>query len=102
MDHYDLQDAEADGTLASVASTYSPDNDRIYDGMSRPGPRVVTFTPILKHGRFPLAEVIGTLMETGARGMGVPVGLKARTKAGQPQWRGFRGRGISFSLHLIR
>jgi len=35
--------AERDGTLAFVGSTYSRENDAIYDGISRPGPRVVTF-----------------------------------------------------------
>jgi hypothetical protein len=70
---FDLSLAEADGALEAVASTYSPENDAIYDGLSRPGPRIVTFAPILKHGRFPLSEVISTLMETGEQGMGVPV-----------------------------
>ncbi len=73
---YDLSVAEKDGALATMGSTYSPENDAVYDGMSRPGPRVVTFAPILKHGRFPLAEVIGTLMETGAKGMGLPVEIE--------------------------
>ncbi|MCG6922412.1 MAG: histidine kinase [Acidobacteria bacterium] len=73
---FELSVAEKDGALVAMGSTYSPENDVVYDGMSRPGPRVVTFAPILKHGRFPLAEVIGTLMETGERGMGVPVEIE--------------------------
>ena len=50
---YGLRVAEADGTLPHLASTYSRDNHAIYDGVSRPGPRVVTFAPILKYGAFP-------------------------------------------------
>jgi CheY-like chemotaxis protein len=73
---FDLSVAEADGALEAVGSTYSPENDAIYDGLSRPGPRVVTFAPILKHGRFPLAEVVDTLMKTGDEGMGVPVEIE--------------------------
>jgi CheY-like chemotaxis protein len=73
---YDLAVAEKDGALAAVGSTYSPENDVIYDGLSRSGPRVVTFAPILKHGRFPLADVLGTLMDTGEAGMGVPVEIE--------------------------
>jgi CheY-like chemotaxis protein len=73
---FELSVAEKDGALVAMGSTYSPENDVVYDGMSRPGPRIVTFAPILKHGRFPLAEVIGTLMETGERGMGVPVEIE--------------------------
>jgi hypothetical protein len=68
--------AETDGALEAMGSTYSPENDAIYDGLSRPGPRIVTFAPILKHGRFPLAEVVGTLMDTGEKGMGVPVEIE--------------------------
>ena len=34
---FGLEVAEADGTLAAVASTYSPENDAVYDGLSRPG-----------------------------------------------------------------
>ncbi|MFA6318633.1 MAG: histidine kinase, partial [Elusimicrobiota bacterium] len=35
-----LDAAEADGTLPPVSSTYSPDNDCVYDGVSRPGTRL--------------------------------------------------------------
>ncbi len=31
-----LEAAEADGTLAAVGATYSPENDAVYDGLSRP------------------------------------------------------------------
>jgi CheY-like chemotaxis protein len=73
---FGLDVAEGDGTLAAVASTYSAENDAVYDGLSRPGPRLVTFAPVLKQGRFPLAEVLQTLMAEGARGMGTPVEIE--------------------------
>src|SRR6185503_12759732 len=38
---FDLQVAEADGTLAPIASTYSRENDAVYDGTSRDGTRLV-------------------------------------------------------------
>ena len=44
-----MEVAEQDGTLAPVASTYDPENDALYDGVSRPGVRVVTFAPLLKY-----------------------------------------------------
>jgi CheY-like chemotaxis protein len=75
-DSYPLSAAEADGTLAALASTYSPENDAVYDGLSRPGPRLVTFAPILKQGLFPLAEILDTLMQAGERGMGTPVEIE--------------------------
>lgn len=73
---YDLAAAEEDGVLAALASTYSAENDAIYDGTSRVGPRVVTFAPILKLGLFPLAEILELLMEFGEEGMGGPVEIE--------------------------
>jgi CheY-like chemotaxis protein len=73
---FPLAAAEQDGTLALVASTYSVENDAVYDGLSRPGPRLVSFAPVLKHRLFPLAEVVTTLMAAGQRGMGTPVEIE--------------------------
>jgi len=73
---YELSKAEEDQTLYSVGSTYSPENEAVYDGISRKGNRVVTFAPILKHKAFPLAEILDLLLELGTWGMGVPVELE--------------------------
>jgi CheY-like chemotaxis protein len=72
----DLEAAQAHGTLAALASTYSPENHAIYDGLGRPGVRVVSFAPVLKHGLFPLAEVLDHLLEIGSWGMGAPVEIE--------------------------
>jgi pyruvate phosphate dikinase-like enzyme len=73
---FDLAAAEEDGTLAAVGSTYSPENDVVYDGVSRPGVRLVTFAPILKHGLFPLAEIVDALLEISVRGTNGPVEIE--------------------------
>jgi hypothetical protein len=73
---YSLREAEADGTLHNVASTYSRDNDAIYDGVSRPGARVVTFAPILKHDVFPLPALLDYLQKLGADALGRPVEIE--------------------------
>ncbi len=73
---YDLAAAEADGTLALLGSTYSPQNDTISEGLSRPGARIVSFASILKHGAFPLAEIVDRLMEMGRWGMNAPVEIE--------------------------
>lgn len=73
---YGLDVAEADGTLAGVGSTYSPENDAVYDGISRPGVRLVNFAPVLKHGIFPLAEVLDLLLGIGSRGTSTPVEIE--------------------------
>jgi CheY-like chemotaxis protein/septum formation topological specificity factor MinE len=76
IEKYELLKAEEDKTLFSVGSTYSPENDAVYDGISRSGNRVVTFAPILKHKVFPLAETLDLLLELGTWGMGVPVEIE--------------------------
>ena len=68
-----IKEAEKHGELKLVGSTYSVDNDRIYTGLGRKGPRIVTFDPILKAGIFPLGEILKHLLELGSRAMNVPV-----------------------------
>lgn len=76
VQRFDLTKAEEDQTLFYVASTYSPENDAVYDGMSRPGRRVVTFAPVLKHDVFPLAEVLDLVIEMGTWGIGTHVEIE--------------------------
>jgi CheY-like chemotaxis protein len=70
---FGLEAAESDGSLHNVGSTYSPDNNVIYDGLSRSGTRVVSFAPILKHGVFPLAAILKQLTDIGEDAFGRPV-----------------------------
>jgi hypothetical protein len=79
---FDVADAEADGTLARVGSTYSPENDAVYDGVSRPGVRLVTFAPILKQQLFPLADVIDDLLRVAVEGTGGPVEIEFAVRLG--------------------
>ncbi len=73
---YDLQAAEKDQTLFLVGSTYSPENDSVYDGIARNGKRFVTFAPILKHKGFPLPEILDLVLDLGTWGMGTPVEIE--------------------------
>jgi CheY-like chemotaxis protein len=73
---FSLDVAEKDGTLQNVGSTYSADNHMVYDGLSRPGPRVVSFAPILKHGVFSLASILEKLMRIGEEAFGRPVEIE--------------------------
>jgi CheY-like chemotaxis protein len=73
---FGLDAAEADGTLPAVGSTYSVDNHAVYDGVSRPGVRIVSFAPMLKHGMFPLATILETLVKAGEDALGNPVEIE--------------------------
>ncbi len=79
-----LEVAEMDGTLALVGSTYSAENDAVYDGISRPGIRLVSFAPVLKHGQFPLAEILRALLDVGEQSTGAPVELEFAAGASGP------------------
>ncbi|NOX59619.1 MAG: histidine kinase [Planctomycetes bacterium] len=72
----DLEVAERDGTLAPVGSVYSSENDRVYDGIRRAGPRLVTFAHVLKANAFPLADILSTLLQLGSEGMAGPIEME--------------------------
>jgi hypothetical protein len=71
-----LQDAERDGTLHHLASTYDPGSDRLTPGVGRPGPRVVTFAPLLVHEVAPLNAVVRRLLEDSERALGEEVEIE--------------------------
>ncbi|MFH0990342.1 MAG: PEP/pyruvate-binding domain-containing protein [bacterium] len=70
---YTLMKAEEDNTIYYVGSTYSPEDEAVYDGVSRMGKRVVTFAPVLKHKIFPLPEILDLILEMGSWGMGTHI-----------------------------
>jgi hypothetical protein len=76
LKQHGLSVAEQDGILQYVGSTYSPENDAIYDGLGRDGVRVVTFSPILRNKTFPLPQVLELLLDMGTWGMGTPVEIE--------------------------
>ncbi len=71
-----LDVAEADGVLTHIGSVYSPDNDSVYDGLSRTGPRLVTFAHVLKSDSFPLADILKDLLDVGIQAMGCPIEIE--------------------------
>ncbi len=58
-----LNDAEYDNTLSLVASTYDEQNDRIVIGAGSPGPRIVTFAPLLKTDQIPMNDLLKSVMK---------------------------------------
>jgi CheY-like chemotaxis protein len=80
---FGLEIAEQDGTLQALGSTWSADNDAVYDGLSRDGARLVSFAPILKHNLFPLAPILDQLMTCGAEAIGRPVEIEFAAKFAQ-------------------
>jgi CheY-like chemotaxis protein len=69
LEFLDLELAEKHGNLDNLASVFSLNDNRIYDGLSHTGPRIISFAPILKYDQFPLAAIIQDLLEIGEKGM---------------------------------
>jgi len=84
LSRHALAVAEQDGTLAHVGSTYSPDNDVVYDGISRPGVRVVSFAPILKQRTFALADLLCELLRIGCVGTSAEVEIEFAANVSVP------------------
>ncbi len=81
---YGLNVAEEDGSLNYVGSTYSIENETITDGLSRKGPRLVTFAPILKNKIFPLPGILELILEMGQWGMSSPVEIEFAVNMSTP------------------
>jgi hypothetical protein len=85
----DIKDLTNDGALKWVASTYDRNNNILRDGITYSGKRVITFSNILQHKTFPLADILSTLLEIGQREMNNPVEIEfaanLETPAGSPK-----------------
>ncbi len=71
-----VADALEEPPVMRLLSTYLPQDDRIRDSATLQGPKLVTFAGILKHGAFPLAEVLIEMLTLGREGMGCHVELE--------------------------
>lgn len=70
-----LKDAEADGSLLYIASTYSVDDETIYEGLYK-GRKIISCCGVLQQGVFPLPELLQMAMRYGADAMRRPVEIE--------------------------
>ncbi len=72
----DITIAEKHGTLKHLASVYNPDNNTVYPGITKPGPRIVNFANILKHNYISLAKTLEIVLKLGHDAMGTAVEIE--------------------------
>ena len=72
----DTREAEADGSLNYIASTYDYRQGRISDGLYPGGRKLITFANVLKHDVFPLAGILRDLLRCGRDSMQRPVEIE--------------------------
>lgn len=72
----DLSEAEQDGTLHLVASTYDVTRDRLVPGLGVPGPRVVDFAPVLVLQKWHINDAVNVLLDGCERALGAAVEIE--------------------------
>ena len=72
----DLAQALDEAPVKALASTYMPGEDRIRDTWYCKGPKIITFSQILKYGTVPLTALINDLMTALAHDAGGPIELE--------------------------
>lgn len=71
-----VKEADKDGSLQYIASTYDPYDQVIRDGIYEGGRKVITFSGVLRHGVFPLPELLQDVQRLGADEMRRPVEIE--------------------------
>ena len=71
-----LKEADADGSLKFITSTYDPYDMIIRDGYYPGGRKILSFVNVLQHDVFPLASTLDQLLQIGQKEMGRPVEIE--------------------------
>ena len=71
-----VSEADKDGSLNYIASTYDPYDQCIYDGIYPGGRKLITFANILQHDVFPLAKILQLSLKYGEEEMRRPVEIE--------------------------
>lgn len=71
-----IKEADAEGSLRYIVSTYDPYDQIIRDGYYPGGRKIISFVNILQHDVFPLADTLDQLLRIGQKEMGRPVEIE--------------------------
>lgn len=71
-----VRQAEKDGALRYISSTYDVDDQMIHDGFYPGGRKIISFSGLLKNGVFPLPELMQMSLSYGAQAMRRPVEIE--------------------------
>ena len=92
-----VREAKNDDTLKWVASTFDFENNILRNGYSGSGKPVITFSNILEHNAFPLAEILRDLLEIGKNQMNNHIEIEFAVNMDTPE-----GSPKEFSFLQIR
>ena len=71
-----VKQADKDGSLHYIASTYDPMDQVIRDGLYEGGRKIISFCGVLQQGIFPLPELLQQVQKCGADEMKRPVEIE--------------------------
>ncbi len=71
-----VKQAEEDGSLNFIASTYDPYDQIIREGIYEGGRKIISFCGVLRQGVFPLCDILKLAMKHGAESMKRPVEIE--------------------------
>ncbi|NDW09485.1 PEP/pyruvate-binding domain-containing protein [Dysgonomonas sp. 520] len=79
-----LKDAEKDGSIRYISSTFDPYDNIINDGYYEGGRKVITFNGLLQHKLFPLSRVLRDILSIGQQEMGRAVEIEFAVNLPEP------------------
>ena len=100
-----VKEADADGSLRYIASTFDFSDQRIYDGYYEGGRKIISLCGVLQQEVFPLPELLQMSMKYGQEGMRRPVEIELACNINDEATRDEEGRmhvGGEFYLLQIR
>ena len=100
-----VKEADNDGSLRYISSTYDFTDQRIYDGYYEGGRKIISLSGVLQQGVFPLPELLQMTMKYGQEGMRRPVEIELACNIDDKATRDADGRmhvGGEFYLLQIR
>ncbi len=92
-----IREAEKDGSIVHLASTYDFQNNILRDGVYYEGKKLITFANILQHNTFPLADILDATLKIGQKEMNIPVEIEFAVNLNRP-----KGEPAVFNLLQIR
>lgn len=76
LSHFDLKDAEEDGTIHKLVSTYNMEYDNISMGMRINGPRILNFAPLLMLNEYKFNEFLIDVLQMCEEAFDSPVEIE--------------------------
>jgi hypothetical protein len=80
-----IKDAEGDGSLKNAVSVYDYESNVVRDGIMNTGKKVITFSNVLNHEVFPLADILQTLLNIGQKEMNLPIEIEFAANLNVPE-----------------